>query len=96
MTYPSLDASEFILKGDWVREGLDIVADETACRIGYLTRNILVKVAVDFSGWATLYRDATDGRYWELTYPDSYEHGGGAPMLACLEIEEIKLRYVID
>lgn len=95
MIYPSLDPSELILKGSWVQVGKDIVADATASRIDFLTKNVLTKIAVDSSGWATLYRDAIDGRYWELIYPDSYEHGGGAPMLACLGIEEIKLRYGI-
>ena len=39
------------------------------------------KVATDSSGWDILYKDPRDGRFWELTYPDSSFHGGGPPRL---------------
>ncbi len=31
-----------------------------------------------------LYIDNDDNRYWELTYPKVYMHGGGPPTLICI------------
>lgn len=93
--YPVLESSEFLLTGKWVTKGGSVVADDTSRRIEFLISDVLVQVATDDSGWVVLYKDPGDGRYWELSYPDSGEHGGGAPLLRCLGVEEVKQRYGI-
>ena len=40
-------------------------------------------------GWETLYRDPDDGRFWKLTFPKSYMHGGGPPALILVSIGEV-------
>ncbi len=39
------------------------------------------KIAVDDTGWETLYREFGSNEYWYLTYPNSEMHGGGEPLL---------------
>jgi hypothetical protein len=77
--YSLLASSETLLKGKWVTIGGSLVADNTSRRIEFLITNILVQVATDGSGWMVLCKDPRDSRYWELSYPDSGEHGGGVP-----------------
>jgi hypothetical protein len=93
--YPLLTSSETLLEGKWVTTGGSVVADDTSRRIEFLITNILVQVATDDSGWMVLYKDPRDSRYWDLSYPDSGEHGGGAPLLRCLGVDEVKHRYGI-
>lgn len=81
------------LLGEWEVAGGVVVADATCQRIETLVEQILQKVAVDKSGWYTLYRDSEDGRYWELTYPDSSWHGGGPPRLTYLSAQEARAKY---
>lgn len=88
-----LRPEETDLLGEWKVTGGVVVADATCKRIETLVEQILQKVAVDKSGWDTLYRDSEDGRYWELTYPHSSWHGGGPPRLTCLTAEEAKAKY---
>jgi hypothetical protein len=89
----SIDPSETILTGRWVLQGGRPVADGVCKRIFDLTEAHLVKVGSDATGWDALYRDPSDGRYWELVYPQSELHGGGPPQLKCLTIEEAKQKY---
>ena len=42
----------------------------------------LDKVAVDASGWLSLYRDPVTGDLWEVSYPQGEMHGGGPRQLA--------------
>jgi hypothetical protein len=42
-----------------------------------------------------LYVDASDGRYWELIYPDSQLHGGGPPTLRNLSEASARKKYRI-
>jgi hypothetical protein len=81
------------LIGQWESIGGTIRADASATRIKDLTDAHLTKVAVAESGWETLYKDPTDLRFWELTYPHSEMHGGGPPMLRCLSAEEAPVKY---
>jgi hypothetical protein len=60
--------------------------DVVALRIQNLISGYLLKV-MD-SGWEVLYKDPGDGRFWELTYPQSEMQGGGPPMLALLSKEQ--------
>jgi Immunity protein 27 len=64
-------------------------------RIFALTQSRLVKVKTDASGWDTLYRDPTDGRFWELIYPQSHLHGGGPPELRNLTPDDAKQKYAL-
>jgi hypothetical protein len=43
--------------------------------------------------WETLYRDPSDGRYWERTYPSGELHGGGPPALRCMTADEARRKY---
>jgi len=55
----------------------EIVRGPVALRIDHLIAHDLIEIGSGDGGWSTLYRDPADGRYWELTYPMSYMHGGG-------------------
>lgn len=84
---------EHELRGAWVLRAGAAVADEVAQRIEALRDHYLVELAVDASGWDTLYRDPDDGRWWELTFPASGTHGGGAPCLRHVEPAAVRTKY---
>lgn len=65
--------------------------DEQGKRIEYLISNYLIKVKSDESGWFVLYKDPMDGRFWELSYPNSEQEGGGAPTLILLKPNSIEM-----
>lgn len=79
--------------GGWKLGEKVLEEDFASQRIKWLITNHLLKVGTDSSGWVTLYRDPADGRFWELTYPESDSHGGGSPCLTHLPDEEIRLKY---
>ncbi len=81
------------LLGKWSVVNGKVVGDETCERIEGLMAKYLKKVAVDKSGWETLYQDAQDRRYWELTYPQGEMHGGGPPRLTHLSHEQVREKY---
>jgi hypothetical protein len=88
-----LQSNDICLIGDWnVQRGL-VEADETCKRINWLTTEKLIELATDASGWDVLYKDPKDGRYWELTYPQSHMHGGGPPRLTWLSNEQAIAKY---
>lgn len=89
-----LGAKETDLTGKWIVAAGKVVADETCQRIKSLVSQHLEKVAG--GGWDTLYKDPEDGRYWELTYPESHLHGGGPPRLSNLSYEQASMKYSID
>lgn len=82
--FAPLGPHETHLKGRWVLSGRSLIPDEVSYRIEYLKSQFLIKVSVDPSGWKTLYKDPSDGRYWELSFPDSETQGGGPAELKCL------------
>ncbi len=88
-----LQPEETDLLGKWQVVDGNVVGDATAERIEALIEHQLEKIAVDSTGWETLYRDPDDGRYWELTYPESSWHGGGPPRLTCLSHEQAVAKY---
>jgi hypothetical protein len=79
------------LFGKWEVVDGQVVSDATAERINALVDKYLEKVAG--SGWETLFRDPSDGRYWELTYPESSWHGGGPPRLTNLSPDQARGKY---
>lgn len=90
-----LDPDETELVGAWVSEGARVIRDPVDQRIDAVVAR-LEEVARSSDGWDTLYRDPSDGRYWELTYPQSGMHGGGPKRLANVpgEIAISKYRLV--
>ncbi len=90
-----LELSEKQLIGKWqITNGVP-KPDEISERIDYLISKVLVRFSSSEDGWSVLYQDKEDGRYWELTYPESELHGGGPPTLTWLSFEEVKKRYKI-
>jgi hypothetical protein len=89
-----LAPEEADLRGDWlVQKDRSVVADATEQRIEWLTKQKLKRIANDWSGWNTLYRDPRDGRLWELTYPQGEMHGGGPRRLHVLSRDEAAAKY---
>lgn len=86
---------ETLLKGNWKLKGTSMVNDEVSQRIEWLTTHQLQKITTDESGWHVLFQDRSDGRYWELTYPESELHGGGAPQLQNISDFDAKKKYKI-
>ena len=87
-----ITAEEIEVCGNWILED-GVVADEKCHRIEWLISNWLQRVGTDCSGWEVLYKDPHDGRYWELTYPQSELHGGGPPTLRYISDKSAKLKY---
>lgn len=86
-------SDEQVLIGGWNEKNGQVVLDETAKRIEYLINNVIKKVATSEDGWDAVYSDPDDGRYWELIYPSSGAHGGGAPVLRELSTEQAVKKY---
>jgi Immunity protein 27 len=80
----SLGPQETRLVGQWVEVQGATQADPVSKRIEALVRDSLVRVSVSSGGWDTLYRDPSDGRLWELSYPESELHAGGPPSLTVI------------
>ena len=93
MTTTGIDIDEREIRGKWIIDGRKIQADENCKRIELLITSYLHFIGCDSSGWDRLYLSPDDGRYWELTYPESELHGGGPPCLVCLPIEEAQTKY---
>ena len=90
-----LSPHETELVGKWVEQNGKVVADPTCQRIDELTNGILdvVQDHPHQGGWLRLYRDKSDGRFWERSYPESELHGGGPPMLRCISPDEVVRKY---
>lgn len=88
-----LQPSETLLIGKWISKAGQTVADETCQRIETLFKNYLTEIGRDHSGWNVLYRDPSDNRLWELSYPDSGDEGGGPPQLRFMTREEAHQKY---
>ncbi|MFC7772968.1 Imm27 family immunity protein [Flavobacterium sp. GCM10027622] len=84
-----INPEETLIVGSWKMDNGKVVGDQVCRRIEELKNNYLKKVAVDKSGWKTLYQDPKDSRYWLLTYPNSEYHGGGPPALKMLTQTEV-------
>lgn len=88
-----LAPQENILIGKIIFDGKSAKKDETYLRITWLKNSYLKEVATDESGWEVLYQDPKDNRYWKLTFPESEEHGGGAPILKNISFEQAKSKF---
>lgn len=87
-----LKKEENYLKGEWLFENGKVTGNEACERIECLI-NILEKIASTDGGWDTLYKDNSDGRYWELFYEHSERHGGGPPSLKNIPEKDAKEKY---
>ena len=87
--------TETEILGEWVVERGRTVESLEAKRIEKLINGYLEEVAVSADGWSKLFRDPSDGRFWELAYPGSSGHGGGAPALVCLSPREAAAKFKI-
>jgi len=81
------------LRGNWYYRGGTIQEDEICERIKYLISYHLIEIGIDESGWCKLYQDPRDNRYWELSYPESEMHGGGAALLSNVSLQEVFKKY---
>jgi hypothetical protein len=88
-----ISPGETLLTGKWVEHQGRVRADETCSRIEELVQCHLEELARDTSGWEVLYRDPSDERLWELSYPYSELHGGGPPQLRNIGLEEARAKY---
>ena len=88
-----ISSNEIEIRGNWLFSNGKVIVDEVCVRIEKLICEHLQEIGSDASGWDKLYRDPEDGRYWELTYPESELHGGGPPRLLCLSEEEATEKY---
>ena len=85
--------TETCLTGKWLLKDGRVVADPVCARIEELTRSHLRALGHDPSGWDALFVDPDDGRLWELIYPESGLHGGGAPELRQLSATQARAKY---
>jgi hypothetical protein len=93
MCREKIDKTETVLVGSWILENEVMQNDHVAERIIWLINNILRKVAD--GNWCVLYEDPEDGRYWELSYPQSELQGGGPPKLENLSTSVARDKYGI-
>jgi len=93
-----LQPHENELIGQLVESNGRIDGDEVCDRIDWLVTHVLNKIAFspESGGWDTLFRDPTDGRLWERTYPQSHMHGGGPPALFRMTPEQARKKYGIE
>lgn len=88
-----LSPDETEVRGVWRLVAGHMEADENCRRIEALTSSLLTEVGRDRSGWDVLYIDKSDGRLWELIYPEAEMHGGGPPVLRCLNDAKAREKY---
>jgi hypothetical protein len=89
----NLRPDETLLAGNWIEVDGKVDGDETCKRIEQLIHDVLRQVGTADGGWAKLFVDERDGRYWELTYPHGEWHGGGPPMLTCVSNSYARSKY---
>jgi hypothetical protein len=93
-----LTPNETVLTGNWVFENGDMRGDAVEDRIGWLTSEKLVQVAIHpvYGAWEILYRDPSDGRFWELTFPHGEMQGGGPTQLQVISRDVAVDKYQVD
>lgn len=77
---------ERLLVGRFLTAGAVLKPDEIEQRIEILLSSWLVHLADDpvTGAWRRLYKDPSDGRLWELTFPQGEIHGGGPRCLKAI------------
>ena len=92
-----LRSDELVLTGSWRYVDQEMRGDQVCERIEWLVLHHLKKSAasLQWGDWETLFRDPSDGRYWERTYPQGDLQGGGPPRLQVLSETEAKAKYKI-
>lgn len=91
------DETEII--GKWIVAGSVVNGDPNCERILRLITDgslQFLKHSPLWGAWETLFRDPTDGRYWERFYPQSECHGGGPPALRVINPDEALRKYQIE
>ena len=90
-----LTSTETDLVGNWMFQTGRMVRDPVEDRIEQLIHGHLHRIAVSpiVGAWEALYLDPSDGRLWELTYPQSHMHGGGPRRLAVIGLEAACEKY---
>jgi hypothetical protein len=90
-----LKSSDSELIGKWTLVNDTVQSDETCDRIEWLTKHHLRKIASseEWGHWEILFQDPEDGRFWELTYPQSEMQGGGPPRLNSIGKERAQAKY---
>jgi hypothetical protein len=88
-----IKSTEVELHAKWLVNGPLIELDTVGKRILFLIDNVLRQVAADSTGWDKLYRDSSDGRFWELMYLQSHLHGGGPPSLIHISESDARKKY---
>ena len=86
---------EVEIVGHWrVMDGA-VRGDANCERIRALTAGHLEKLATspESGGWDTLFIDRSDGRLWEMYYPNSELHGGGPESLRVISSSQAKDKY---
>jgi hypothetical protein len=91
--FKRIEPHETEIVGNWIATNGRVEADEACRRIWALVHGHLTKLATDSSGWEALYRDPSDNRFWEHTYPLGHMHGGGPPTLRMVSAEVAKAKY---
>jgi hypothetical protein len=93
-----LKPKETILTGRWIFDGGANRGDFICERIKWLTTNELQRLANNpqWGDWEVLFIDPTDGRYWELTYPQGEMQGGGPPQLQVLSEADARKKYPLE
>lgn len=88
-------AEEVEIVGNWIEVDGRCVGDDACERVHHLTQDLLEKIgqSPESGGWETLYRDPSDGRFWERTYLQGHMHGGGPPSLLNLSENEARKKY---
>lgn len=88
-----IESNETSITGTNILVHGKIVGDDASERIANLVNTYLIKLGHDKSGWDTLYRDPSDGRLWELIYPQSELQGGGPASLILISREDAAMKY---
>ena len=89
-------AEETLIEGAWVLDGAGVMRrDPAEERIERLVIGHLVHLADDpaSGAWVRLYKDPSDGRLWELSYPRGEMHGGGPRKLRTIALDEAELQF---
>lgn len=74
-----ITSDESVIEGRLLMDGAILLADASEKRIDKLVKTWLIHLSDDpaSGAWLRLYKDPTDGRLWELSYPQSEMQGGG-------------------